>query len=63
MQCRLCRGMKPGSIRFKLAIGMLVLWTIFILISAVSTFYLLKTPHETLIAQKQVETVSVICAG
>lgn len=57
---RLYSRIKPGSIRFKLVIGMLVLWTIFILISAGSGFYLVRTSQETLIAQKQFETVSVM---
>ncbi|MEZ0329095.1 MAG: ATP-binding protein [Dissulfuribacterales bacterium] len=60
MKCRLCKGLRPGSIRFKLVCGMLVFWMAFILLSAVIGFYVVKTSNEELIAQKQAETVSVL---
>lgn len=60
MKCRLCKGLMPGSIRFKLVMGMLVFWVAFILLSAAIGFYVVKTSNEELIAQKQAETVSVL---
>lgn len=60
MKCSLCRGVRPGSIRFKLVLGMLIFWLAFVLLSAVIGFYIVKRAQEELITQKQAETVSVL---
>lgn len=60
MKCNLCKNLKPGSIRFKLVTGMLVLWVSFVIVSALLAFFFVKKSNQESIIQKQTEMLHAV---